>query len=60
MDIPLLSASVVLAVRSVGGGEDRRPAADAQQQPDLPQLPRQTRVLELPAGEGLRKVSRLS
>lgn len=51
------SRCVVLAVRSVGGGTDRWPAAHCGQQSDLPQLPRKTGVLERPAGESLRQVS---
>lgn len=41
----------------MGGGEDRRLVADSEQRADLPQLPGAIRVLELPAGEGLRQVS---
>lgn len=41
----------------MGKGDNRRPVAYEGQQSDLPQLPRQKRVLELPAGKGLCQVS---
>lgn len=50
------SSSAVLAVWAVGGRGDRRPAASQRWRAAVRPLGRRHRVLERPAGEGLRQV----